>query len=91
VSKLKGERMFQLNYTCSNTLFAFFLPLALSIFPSPLSVTLLELGVTLRPPCKSTRRYNQQTDIDDGKNYPLCLSSEPYTCIQALPLIYLRV
>jgi hypothetical protein len=39
VSKLKGEKYSQLHYICSDRLFADLLPLALSIFPSPLSVT----------------------------------------------------
>jgi hypothetical protein len=35
VSKLKGEKCFQLHYTCSERFFAVLLPLALSNFPSP--------------------------------------------------------
>jgi hypothetical protein len=40
--KLKGEK-------CSDRLFAVLLPLALSIFPSALSVTQLKLAAILRP------------------------------------------
>jgi hypothetical protein len=49
VTKLKGEKCFQLHCICSDRLFAVLLSLALSIFHSPLSVTYLKLRVILRP------------------------------------------
>jgi hypothetical protein len=47
VSKLKGKNMFSVLY--AYRLFAVLLPLALSIFPSPLTVTKPKLEFVLRP------------------------------------------
>jgi hypothetical protein len=49
VLKLKGEKSFQLHYTCSDRLFAVLLPPTLSNFHASLSATQLKLRVIMRP------------------------------------------
>jgi hypothetical protein len=49
VLKLKGKEMLSFLLQLLTQTFAILLPLALSIFPSPLAVTWLKLGVILHP------------------------------------------